>query len=372
MEEMTLSVIAVNYNSSSLLRECFMSLASAIGKEPFEFIAIDNGSENWDIDNLSNLKGDNVRIILNRENAGYARAANIGIRHANGDLILVTNPDVVYQHGSIKAMVNALAELPRCGAVGPRTWWDKGMTFLLPVSELIKPYRFFLTEIMRVSETMNHVLLKRWIRKTLRYWRTVKPLRQEMLSGACIMTTRKVLDRVGGFDESFPLYFEDTDWSLRVRKAGYNLYMVPDAQIIHYYNQSARRDMEAAQNKLEISLGKYIKKHFRLQQFTFSKILRLCRFRKGVKSLTYDDLGVLTSPPVFRFGDFSERLFLLSPLDSLIPSAGCFSGKDFFAIPGDLWDCLGDGRYFMKALVLNSFEVSGSWSWVKRTLQDRE
>jgi len=360
-----LSIITVNHNSSSLLKECFSSIVSTIGNESFEFFVVDSGSKEEDVNNLLNLKGDNVKIILNSENIGYTRAINTGLRNARGDFILITNPDVFYMSGSIKIMLNALATFPRCGAVGPKTWWNKKMTFLLPFSELVTPYRMCKSEIIKVSRAMTEVTLRGWIKKTLRYWLSEKPLRQEMLSGACIMTTKKVLDVVGSFDEIFPLYFEDTDWCLRVRKAGYNLFMVPQANIIHYYNQSAKQDMEASQEKFNYSLDKYLNKHFKSLLFLIHQIQKLQKLTNNKVSAMYNDKGILTIPPVFTFRDDSKKLFLLSPADSLIPSAGSFFQGNSFEIPGDLWDCLGEGRYFVKVLTLDRVKVCGSWSWLK-------
>ncbi len=361
-----LSIIAVNHNSSALLKECLSSIVSTIGNDPFEFFVVDSGSKEEDVNNLLNLEGDNVKIILNSENIGYARAINTGIRNARGDFILITNPDVFYKSNSIKIMLDALATFPRCGAVGPKTWWDKKMTFLLPFSELITPYGIFKSELMKVSQTMNKLILRRWIKKTLRYWLSEKPLRQEMLSGACIMTTKKVLDVVGGFDEIFPLYFEDTDWCLRARKAGYRLYMVPQANIIHYYNQSAKQDMKASQEKFNYSLDKYIRKHFKGQLFLSRQNQRLHKLSSNKASTMYEDKGILNTPPVFTFKDKSKKLLLLSPVGSLIPSAGSFFEGNSFETPGDLWDCLGEGRYFVKAMDLERFKDCGSWSWVKQ------
>ena len=360
-----LSIITVNHNSSALLKDCFSSIVSAIGDEPYEIIVIDSGSKEEDVDNLLKLKSDNVGIILNSENIGYARAVNTGIRNAKGDFVLITNPDVIYKSGSIRIMLNALLTFPRCGAVGPKTWWNGGMSFLLPFSELITPGRIFKSELMRVSRTMNDLILEGWIRKNLRYWLSEKPMRQEMLSGACIMTTKKILDVVGGFDEIFPLYFEDTDWSLRVRKAGYQLYAVPQANIIHYYNQSAKQDIEASKEKYNYSLDKYVRKHFQRQLFLVRQSLRLHKVFGNKAPAIYDDKGVFTSPPVFNFKASPRKLLLLSPVDSLIPSAGSFFEGDLFRIPWDLWDCLEEGRYFVKTIDLDTFQYCGAWSWVK-------
>ena len=316
-----LSVITVNYNSSVLLKKCFSSIVSALGNEQYEFLVIDSGSKKEDVENLLSLQDDNVRIILSHENVGYLRGVNAGIQNAKGDFILITNPDVFYKPDSIRILFDALVSSPKCGAVGPRTWWNESMTFLLPCSEPITPARTLKSELMRGSPGMHGVMIRGWIRKNLRYWLSENPLVQEMLSGACIMTTRKLLNVVGGFDEIFPLYFEDADWCLRVRKAGYHLYAVPQANIIHYYNQSAKQDGESSGEKYRYSLDKYMRKHFKGQMF----LLRLSRrFHKMVGSSTsslYEDKGTVTKPPVFTFLNNSKKLLLLSPVDSLIPSA---------------------------------------------------
>ncbi len=360
-----LSIITVNHNSSVLLKDCFSSIVSAVGNKPYEFLVIDSGSRDEDVANLRKLEGDNVRIVLNSENIGYARAVNIGISNAKGDFVLITNPDVIYKSGSIMTMLNALLAFSRCGAVGPKTWWNEEMSFLLPCSELITPCRMIKSELMRVSRTMNDLILRGWIKRNLRYWLAEEPMRQEMLSGACIMTTKKILDAVGGFDEIFPLYFEDADWSLRVRKAGYRLYTVPQANIIHYYNQSAKQDIEASKGKYKYSLDKYVRKHYKGQLFLVRQSLRMHETAGGKAPRIYDDKGIFAVPPAIDFGESSKKLVLLSPVDSMIPSAGSFIEEDSFKIPGDLWDCLENGRYFLKAIELDTFQSCGSWSWVK-------
>jgi N-acetylglucosaminyl-diphospho-decaprenol L-rhamnosyltransferase len=366
MEKVTLSIITVNHNSSALLKDCFFSVVSAVGNEPYEFLVVDSGSRDEDLANLRNLKGGNIGIIANRENIGYARAVNMGIRNAKGDYVLITNPDVIYKSDSIAILLDALRKFPRCGAVGPRTWWNREMSFLLPASEPITPGRIFKSEFMSVSRAANDLVLGGWIRNNLRYWLSEEPVKQEMLSGACILTSRKILDAVGGFDEIFPLYFEDTDWCLRLVKKGYQLYMVPQARIVHYYNQSAKQDVEASRGKYDFSSAEFLKKHFRGRYLLLRGALRLHKAIGHRVSGTYDDKGVFTSPPVLSFESRSRKLLLLSPVASMIPSAGSFFEGNSFEAPKDLWGCLGDGRYYVKVIDLDSFRTCAAWSWVKQ------
>ena len=360
-----LSVIAVNYHSSSLLKECFSSIQTAIGNTDFEFLAVDSGSHDADVNNLLALKEDGAEILLNKENIGYAKAVNQGFAHAKGDFILITNPDVLYSPDSLQRMMKSLAELPRCGAVGPNTWWNRQMTFLLPASQIITPYRIAKTELVRGSTYLSAIVMKNWIKRNIRYWQTAIPLEQEMLAGASIMTTKKVLNVVGGFDDAFPLYFEDADWCLRARKSGYALYMDPRATIVHYYNQSAKQDAGTSRVKFDYSLRRFSMKHYAMQSALMKRILKFQPCIRGKAKILFDDMGKLTSPPVFRFQSGSRKLLLLSPVDSLMPAAGSFFHADTFGIPEDLWDRLGEGRYFVKAFELDALKGCGAWTWSK-------
>ncbi|GAB4541954.1 MAG: hypothetical protein Fur0020_11420 [Thermodesulfovibrionia bacterium] len=357
-----LSIIAVNYNSSNLLKRCIGSIISNSGNLPLEVIVVDNGSRREERDALNTIQG-NVKVIFKRNNCGYAKAVNEGIMHSNGDFILITNPDVLYMPHSIEKMIEAITSLPNCGGVGPRIWWDEEMTFMLPFSEIITPLRVLRSELMTISKGLRDVILKNWIRRSLRYWLSDTPIPQEMLSGACIMTKRGVIEDVGGFDEVFPLYFEDTDWCLRVRKAGYRLYMIPNARIVHYYNQSAKQETETSQEKFNYSSTEYLKKHFRTQLNMVNYIRRFL----GHKELDflYKDIGIHTEPPTLEFKDKGERLILLSTVSTLIPSAGAFVNGDCLKINDRLWMLLAKGRYFIRAFELKGLKGLGSWSFVK-------
>jgi GT2 family glycosyltransferase len=364
MEEVMLSVIAVNHNSAALMKECISSIAKQL--KSFEVLVIDSGSVSEDVSELSALESPNVTLILNKENIGYAKAVNIGLKRARGETLLITNPDVFYNPGSIEKMLAALSGLPRCGAVAPKTWWNKGMTFLLPFNENFTPFMTFRKEFMRFSGVLSSFVLMQWLKETMAYWRVEDCVELKMLSGACVMTARKVIERVGGFDETFPLYFEDTDWFLRVRKAGYSLYMEPKAQIIHYYNQSAKHDQKVSQDKFGRSFALFCMKHYRRQ---FSMLAWVLRFKKHVTDRiagSYHDMGGFGSPPSFNFKNASGKLMLLSPVDSLIPSAGAFFDGDSLQLPEDLWERLGEGRYYVRVLELNGLRDCGLWTWVKK------
>lgn len=360
-----LSIIVVNHNSSDLLKQCYLSIISIIGQYPFEFLIIDSGSKKDEAQKLSELKSHNIRLILQKENIGYSKAVNIGINLSQGEYILITNPDVLYMADSIKVMYNGLSTLPKCGAVGPKTWWNKKMDFLLPISSYLTPYEIFVQESYRVSKALYKIILKNWIKTNCKYWFSTNPLEQKMLSGACIMTHRDIIKKVGGFDEIFPLYFEDADWCIRVRKSGYNLYMIPQAEIVHYYNQSAKKDLESSRQKFLESKDLYYNKHFKKQLARTTNLLKLHSWLPKKEPQIYKELGRLQSPPIFKFNNHKRKVLLLSPVETLMPSAGSFFEWDSFILPEDLWDCLGESRYYTRCFDLDTLNECGSWSWIK-------
>ncbi|MCX8031515.1 MAG: glycosyltransferase family 2 protein [Thermodesulfovibrionales bacterium] len=362
-----LSIIIVNYNSSEVLKECFSSINRFCNDQPIEILIVDSGSEELDKEKLKEIRDNKVRIIFANENIGYAKAVNLGIKNSQGQHILISNPDVIYLKESIQKMSDALRQIPNCGAVAPKTWWNYNRDFLLPKSEIITPFGNLLIDLARSSRAFYEAFFKRWVKRNLVFWLTDKPLKQEMLSGACIMTKKEVIESIGGFDEGFSLYFEDTDWSIRMLKSGYDLYLIPDSEVIHLYNQSAKKDKSAAEYKFNLSMQKYFIKHFSFQSSLVNFMKKLLSQRlKAPSSIRYEiDLGLIKKPPFFKFESRGRKLLLLSPLEVLIPSAGAFIEDDSFMFPPDLWDCLGEGRYFLRCLLLDSLRYCGSWTWIK-------
>ncbi len=366
MGHIDLSIIIVNYNSTSLLLECFQSLLRNMDHYSFELIVIDNGSRKEEIINLEKLKQhNNVFLILNENNIGYAKAVNIGLKLSKGEYILISNPDVLYMENSIKELVSAFGSLSNCGAVSPRVWWDERQTFLLPNNELITPGYVFLKNLASHNVYLEQYVLSKWLKKTLLYWKAKKYIEVGLISGSCIMTRKNIINMVGNFDELFPLYFEDTDWFLRVKKAGYKLYYVPEANVVHFYNQSAKQEKESANLKFNLSMQMFLKKHFKFENHIFGVLNKIFKSKNIQKKSLYENIGLLSEPFAFNVKNNSEKLLLLSPVECMIPSAGAFLKNGIITINRDIWERLSDGRYFVKVISLERFNELKSISFTK-------
>lgn len=366
MGNIDLSIIIVNYNSTAFLIDCFNSIRDKIKGFSYEVFIIDSGSRKEDVENLKLLdKFTNVNLIFEKENVGYAKAVNKGFKLSKGDYILITNPDIIYLQNSIKVLIEAINILPYCGAVSPKVWWDEEKTFLLPYNEFISPYIIFKKNISKRISFLKRVVLKKWLEMTIYYWKAENPVEVDLGSGSCILTRKDVIDKVGWFDERFPLYFEDTDWFLRVKKEGYKLYCVPEAEVIHYYNQSAKQDMELSLSKFNQSMEMYLEKHFKKEKFLFEFFNKIINTFKSRKTY-FKDLGELKEPLKIQVNNNIDKLALLSPNENLIPSAGNFFNDNYFEINKNIWDRLSVGRYFAKVFALNRFKEIESYSFYKK------
>jgi GT2 family glycosyltransferase len=203
-------------------------------------------------------------------------------------------------------------------------------------------------------------------------WRRREPLEVPMLSGACILTRRSVIDRVGGFDPGYFLYYEDTDWCRRVRLAGYPLVYVPDAEIVHYFNQSAQQDVGEAQDHARRSQARFVAIHYgRPGRFLYTAIKALHdrpAGRAAIRSPGVIDFGVLADAPTWRLPESSsgrERVVEIGFNRRLVPAAAAFAhGADFHLSPA-IWTRLQPGRYYARLLDAETLQPLGAWSWVK-------
>jgi cellulose synthase/poly-beta-1,6-N-acetylglucosamine synthase-like glycosyltransferase len=192
-----------------------------------------------------------------------------------------------------------------------------------------------------------------------------------MLSGACILTHRDVVAACGGFDERFQLYYEDTDWCRRVRRQGYRLYYVPNAEVAHLYNQSARQEGATAHQKFAESAVHYFQKHYGAWRWQFvAAVVTALRARLNSPPVTSEDrpLGPLAEPPQFSLATMEKGhyLFLLSPVSSCTPAIACFASTSQLLLPSTVWQQLGDGEFFTRLISLPSMRVVSQWRWEKR------
>lgn len=243
-----LDVIIVHYHAASLVRDAVSALrhdAESSGLS-LQIIVADNGSTAEERELLHSLE---IRSFDMGRNAGYAGAANAALPETSAGCIVLMNEDVLVHPGCLATLREAL--LSGAAVAGPRFFWDREATFMLPCTE----ERTRRSELTRVGAGASEAKLLRarreWRAHARRHWRATTPLATTSLSGALLAFRRDTWSIAGPLDERYQLYFEEDDWLTRIARAGLTSLHVPRAVATHLHNPGlaqspARRTWEAA------------------------------------------------------------------------------------------------------------------------------
>lgn len=255
---MRLAIVLVHYHTPELVAESVAALGAdlaAVGHEA-EWVLVDNGSDEAGRALLESLP---VTRLDPGRNVGYAGGVNRGVAATRGEVVFLMNPDVLVLPGCAAAL---LAEIERGAAVaGPRFFWDRGRRLLLPPAEVRTRRAEVAALLARRGGRWAARARRAWRRHARRHWEAERPLASHALSGSLLAVRRAAWERVGPFDERYPLYFEETDWLLRARAGGLPARYVPAAQAVHLYGRSAAREPRA-EGWFEESARRFRRRHY--------------------------------------------------------------------------------------------------------------
>ncbi len=232
-----LSVLIVSYNTRELLSSCLASLRDAVGSCSYEVIVADNASSDGSVAMLRSDWPD-VAVIEMGSNAGFGRANNAAMSRASGRHILLLNSDTEAFPGSLEQLVRFLDEHPDAGVAAPRLLnadlTDQRTARAFPTAGAV----FFGRKTLFTKLFPNNTYARRYMLRDRQS--DTEPYAVDWVSGACMMVPRAVIDRVGPLDERFFMHWEDADWCRRIGAAGYRVYCVPTARVVHLEGQSER------------------------------------------------------------------------------------------------------------------------------------
>jgi GT2 family glycosyltransferase len=257
---MRVGIVFVHYHTPELARRAVVAvereLAALAGDAiTGRVVVVDNGS---DLAGRRTLAALDAEIVEPGTNLGYAGGVNAGVaRLADADALLLANPDVEVLPGSLAAL---LAALDRAAAAGPRFFWDSGRRLRLPPTEARDPWSEALALLAARSPHWAARARLRWRRRARRHWQAAAEIHSRQLSGALLAVSRAAWDRVGPFDERFQLYFEETDWLERLRRAGLPSLHVPRAEAIHAFGRSSAVEPRA-EAWFAASAARFARKH---------------------------------------------------------------------------------------------------------------
>lgn len=235
MQNMAISVILVTYNPGALLEKCFDALNDEGSELRTEIIVVDNNSSDGTPD-LIEKRYANFRLIRNADNRGFAAATNQGLAIAQGEFLLLLNPDVVLSSGTLTRLVAFLSQHSDIGIVGPRTYDDKGNVAL-------SAYRAQTALAVLARYLRLHIVfpIGRLQRRVTTSHSATPPFQVGWVQGSCLMMRREVYETIGGLDEGFFLFDEEPDFCERAQKAGWATYYLPSARITHHESSSVSK-----------------------------------------------------------------------------------------------------------------------------------
>jgi colanic acid biosynthesis glycosyl transferase WcaI len=229
------SVIIVSYACMEALRQCLVSLAAERKSLHLEVLVIDNASRDGTVDMVAALFPW-VQLIENRENVGFARAANHAMRLATSDYLLFLNPDTIVSQGGLAATVAKLQEHPDVGILGcklvrPDGTFDHACKRGFPTIATAFYYFVGLSRVFPRS--------RRFAQYLAGHVDVDQTAPVGSVNGAFMLVRREAAEDVGAMDESYWLYAEDLDWCRRFWDNGWKILYWPGVEVVHIKGASA-------------------------------------------------------------------------------------------------------------------------------------
>jgi N-acetylglucosaminyl-diphospho-decaprenol L-rhamnosyltransferase len=250
-----LTVIIVNWNVRELLRACLRSVLSQLG-EAGEVVVVDNASGDGSADMLR-AEFPQVRLMANAQNVGFGAANNQALVESDAPFVLFLNPDTEVRPEAIGRLLAFMQDRPRVACAGPR--------LLNPDGSTQSSRRAFPGVATAFVES---TILQRWfggLKALARFYRAAQadnqPQPVDWLVGACLLMRRSALDQVGFFDERFFMYSEEMDLCYRLRQAGWEVWYVPAAEVVHHEAASSSQDLFRRNVNFHESRYRFFRKH---------------------------------------------------------------------------------------------------------------
>lgn len=237
---MDVSIIIVNYNSISLLLDAIDSVLDKTEDIVYEIIVVDNNSADDSRRIIGQKYNEQVKYLALPENIGFGRANNEGIKIARGRHIFLLNPDTVLQNNAVKILSDFLDGNSQVGVVGANLYNDDG-TYQPSFFQMYPSLKIELSNLFHLMFFQNKQNINQ----------TDQAIKTKSVVGAAMMVKKEVIEKVGGFDPRFFMYAEEEEWCNRIRKAGFLVFNVPAAKIIHLDGKSFQFSENRLKRRLE-------------------------------------------------------------------------------------------------------------------------
>jgi len=247
-----IAVVIANYNTRDLLVACVGSIYEATKRHTLRILVADNASSDGSAGAVRS-EFPEVHLVQHVENLGFARAVNGLLDRVEEPLAAILNTDTVLCEGALDELADFFEAHPRCALAGGQLLNEDGS-----LQNSVAPAPTLATELL------NKAFL-RWIapdRFATKSAPGEAPRQVESVVGACMMVRAEAVRQVGMLDERFFFFLEETDWCVRFRRAGWEVWSVPSARIYHLKGASAAVFRQRARIEYCSSRRKFFRKHY--------------------------------------------------------------------------------------------------------------
>lgn len=279
----TASIILVTYNSADFIASCLSSLEKVEGIADAQIIVWDNASTDKTV-SVIKKKFPKVTLLVSKENLGFGKAVNKAAAQATGKYIVLLNPDTKVEPNWLRPLLNTFSKYPNVGAVNSKT------KIVIDGSEYIQNAGNYLFYDGHSRDRGAVITINRQQRyeKDSEYYNTSTKV--DAFSGVSVALPRKLFLDMGGFDEHMFMYYEDTDFSLRLKKRGYDVWYQPKSKLKHIHSASSEEWSEFFVYHTELNRLLFVVKHFstfrwmsEIIKYKISMTYQLLKFkRRGI------------------------------------------------------------------------------------------
>jgi|SRR3989344_1179551 len=220
-----ISVVVLNWNGIDDTLKCIESV-KRLDYPDYDIVVLDNGSKGDDIFILKKVKG--INFIDNKDNLGFAEGNNVGINYAlkNGaDAVFLLNNDTLIDSKALKHLALKLFSDDKIGIVGPKIYYFDNKTLWFAGGTI----NYFVGDPHHIGD------------KELDHGQYNKESETDYITGAAMLVKKEVFDKIGLLDKDFFAFYEELDFNVRARKAGFGRWYVPKAKVKHKVSASAGR-----------------------------------------------------------------------------------------------------------------------------------
>lgn len=281
-----ISIIFISYKSDNKLVASIKSVLQSRIKVKFEIIVVEN-SQSKNLEERLRSINSKIKYLNSEANLGYGNGCNLGAKYAKGEYLFFLNPDTVLLKDTVGKLIEFINKKNNIGAISPLLLDSDRSVREVVGSQFPTPLRaiFSLSIVHKIFP--GNLIARNFFLKNIK---KNKPFKVDVFPGTAFMMRKQVFEEVGGFDEKYFLFYEESDLARKLAEKGYVNYIVPSSKLVHIGKQSTKHIKDVV-NVLSKSRFYFFKKWYGFPTAFFLEIF--FRFKKEHLFLIFIALGAI-------------------------------------------------------------------------------